>query len=183
MELDPERAKLPWYALHTYSGFEQRVKMSLEERVRNNNLTAKFGNIIVPQESVEELVRGKKRTSSRKIYPGYIMVQMHLDDDTWHLVNGTPKVTGFIGDSCNPLPLTEQEVKDLIGHIEGGSAKPRARITFEEGDQVKVIDGPFTDFNAVVEEVKPDKGKVKVLISIFGRSTPVELDFVQVEKL
>ena len=183
MDLDPERAKLPWYAVHTYSGFEQRVKLSLEERIRTQNLVERFGNIIVPQETVEELVRGKKKTSTRKIYPGYIMVQMKLDDDTWHLVKGTPKVTGFIGDSNNPLPLSEQEVRDLLGHIEGGAAKPKPKVNFEQGDQVKVIDGPFTDFNATVDDVRQDKGKLRVLISIFGRSTPVELDFVQVEKL
>lgn len=183
MDLDPERAKLPWYAIHTYSGFEQRVKLSLEERIRTQNLTEWFGNIIVPQETVEELVRGKKKFSTRKIYPGYIMVQMKLNDDTWHLVKGTPKVTGFIGDSNNPLPLSEQEVHDLLGHLEGGASKPKPKVNFEQGDQVKVVDGPFTDFNAIVDEVRQDKGKLRVLISIFGRSTPVELDFVQVEKL
>lgn len=182
-ELEPERAALPWYAVHTYSGYENRVKLSLEERIRSAELEHKFGNVVMPQETVEELVRGKKKQSSRKLFPGYIMVQMHLDDESWHLVNSTPKVTGFVGDSRKPLPLTDKEVQELISQIEGGGARPRPRIQYEEGDAVKVIDGPFSDFNGTVDEVRPDKGKLRVLISIFGRNTPVELDFVQVEKL
>ncbi len=182
-KLDPERAALPWYAVHTYSGYENRVKLSLEERIRSAKLEHKFGNVIMPQETVEELVRGKKKQSSRKLFPGYIMVQMHLDDESWHLVNATPKVTGFVGDSRKPLPLTDREVGELLSQIEGGGARPRPRVQYEEGDAVKVIDGPFSDFNGTVDEVRPDKGKLRVLISIFGRNTPVELDFVQVEKL
>lgn len=182
-ELDERRAKLPWYAVHTYSGYEMRAKLSLEERIKAHSLTAKFGNILVPQETVVELVRGQKKTSTRKFLPGYILVQVDLDDETWHLVAETPKVSGFVGDSRNPSPLTSEEVQNLTRQMEGGAARPRPRVKFEEGDAVKVIDGPFADFNGTVDEVKADKGKLRVLISIFGRNTPVELDFVQVEKV
>ncbi len=183
LELDPERAALPWYVVQTYSGFELRVKLSLDERVRSLNLLPKFGNILVPQETVEDFTKaGQRKTSTRKFFPGYILVQMKLDDETWHLVKDTPKVTGFIGDSRNPSPLTETEVKALVQQMEGGAKRPRPKKQFEEGDAVKVTDGPFKDFNGTVDEVKPDKGKLRVLISIFGRNTPVELDFGQVEK-
>ena len=181
-ELPPERANLPWYVVHTYSGFEQMVKASLEERIRVEKLEDKFGNILVPQETVVELVRGQKKTSTRKFLPGYIVVQMKLDDQTWHFVSETPKVTGFVGDSQEPMPLTKKEVENLVQQIEGGGQRPKPKVSFEEGDSIKVIDGPFADFNGTVDEVKPDKGKLRVLISIFGRNTPVELDFVQVEK-
>lgn len=181
-DLDPERAALPWYVVHTYSGFEMQVKASLEERIKTKKLEKRFGNILVPQETVVELVRGQKKTSTRKFLPGYIVVQMHLDDETWHFVGDTPKVTGFVGDSRNPMPLSKKEVENLVTQIEGGGQRPKPKVHFEEGDSIKVIDGPFADFNGTVDEVKPDKGKLRVLISIFGRNTPVELDFVQVEK-
>ncbi len=182
-ELDPERAALPWYAVHTYSGFEMRVKLTLDERIKLYKLEPKFGNILVPEETVVELVRGQKKTSQRKFLPGYILVQMHFDEDTWHLVRETPKVTGFVGDSRNPSPLAPEEVQSLITQMQGGSVKPKPKVNFESGDAIKVIDGPFAEFNGVVDEVKTDKGKLRVLISIFGRNTPVELDFVQVEKV
>ncbi|MDR2337784.1 MAG: transcription termination/antitermination protein NusG [Deltaproteobacteria bacterium] len=175
---------LPWYAVHTYSGFELRVKATLEEKVRTGAISKKFGNIIIPQETTEELVRGKKKAVTRKIYPGYIMVQMLIDDETWHLLNNIPKVSGFVGDPRNPLPLSELEVADLLGNLDGTTvSKSKSRKNFEEGDQVKVIDGPFAEFSATVESVNLDKSKLKVLISIFGRNTPVELDFNQVEKV
>jgi transcriptional antiterminator NusG len=179
----PASANFPWYVVHTYSGFEARVKLTLEERVRNAKLQDKFGKIIVPQEQVVELVRGEKKTSSRKFFPGYMLIQCELNDETWHLVANTPKVTGFVGDTRNPVPLSAQEVQNLFMQMEGGAKKPRPKVQFEDGDSVKVVDGPFADFNGVVDEVKPDKGKLRVLISIFGRNTPVELDFVQVEKV
>jgi len=182
-ELDPERAALPWYAVHTYSGFEMRVKLSLEERIKLLKLEKKFGNVLVPEETVVELVRGQKKTSQRKFLPGYILVQMHFDEDTWHLVRETPKVTGFVGDSRNPSPLAQEEVQGLITQMQGGAVKPKPKVNFEQGDAIKVIDGPFAEFNGIVDEVKTDKGKLRVLISIFGRNTPVELDFVQVEKI
>lgn len=183
-ELDEARAKLPWFVVQTYSGFEMRVKMSLEERIRSLNLIPKFGKIIVPQEAVEEVTKGgQKKTSMKKVFPGYIVVQMALNDETWHLVKDTPKVTGFVGDSRNPSPLSPQEVATLLQQMEGGTKRPRPKKQFEEGDAVKVTDGPFAEFNGTVDEVKPDKGKLRVLISIFGRNTPVELDFAQVEKV
>jgi transcriptional antiterminator NusG len=182
-QLDPRRAALPWYVVHTYSGFEGRARTSLEERIRLHGLDESFGNILVPQETVVELVKGQKRTSTRKFFPGYILVQMELNDNTWHLVKETPKITGFVGDARNPSPLTTAEVDVLTKQMEGGVVKPRPKVQFEEGDAIKVIDGPFADFNGTVDEVKPDKGKLRVLISIFGRNTPVELDFVQVEKI
>ena len=182
-QLDPRRAALPWYVVHTYSGFEGRARTSLEERIRLHGLEESFGNILVPQETVVELVKGQKRTSTRKFFPGYILVQMELNDNTWHLVKETPKITGFVGDARNPSPLTTAEVDALTKQMEGGVVKPRPKVQFEEGDAIKVIDGPFADFNGTVDEVKADKGKLRVLISIFGRNTPVELDFVQVEKI
>jgi transcription termination/antitermination protein NusG len=178
----PDRSKLRWYVVHTYSGFEFKARQALEERVRQLQFQDYFGEVRVPQETVVELVRGQKKTSSRKFFPGYILVQMILNQDTWHVVKETPKVTGFVGDATDPSPLSEEEVQRVLTQAEEGAASPRAKASFEQGDVVKVIDGPFTDFNGTVEEVKPDKGKVKVLISIFGRATPVELDFIQVEK-
>lgn len=182
-ELSPEQAALPWYVVHAYSGYEMRAKLTLEERIRSTGISRKFGEIIVPEEKVVELVRGEKKTSTRKFFPGYILVQCDLDDETWHLVKDTPKITGFVGDSRNPAPITEQEVQALVKQMEGGAQRPRPSVQFEQGDSVKVVDGPFADFNGTVDEVKPDKGKLRVLISIFGRNTPVELDFVQVEKV
>jgi transcriptional antiterminator NusG len=174
--------KLQWYVVNAYSGYEFKAKQALEERIRSNNMENLFGEIHVPQETVVELVRGQKKTSNRKFFPGYLLVQMVLNQDTWHLVKETPKITGFVGDATDPSPLSDEEVQRITTQVEEGIASPRSRVSFEQGETVKVIDGPFTDFNGTVEEVKPDKGKVKVLISIFGRATPVELDFVQVEK-
>jgi len=174
-----------WYVVHTYSGYEHKVKTSLEERVRAQGRGDLFGEILVPSEKVVELVKGKKKTSSRKFFPGYILVNMLLNEDTWHIVKSTPKVTGFVGGALDPSsvpPISEAEVREITHQMEEGAVKPRPKVLFEQGEQVKVVDGPFADFNGVVEEVKPDKGKLRVLISIFGRATPVELDFVQVEK-
>lgn len=174
-----------WYVVHTYSGYEHKVKLSLEERVRAMSNPELFGEILVPSEKVVELVKGKKKTSSRKFFPGYILVNMKLNDETWHIVKSTPKVTGFVGGALTPddvPPISEAEVREIAHQMEEGAAKPKPKVLFEQGESVKVIDGPFQDFNGTVEEVKPDKGKLRVLISIFGRATPVELDFVQVEK-
>jgi transcriptional antiterminator NusG len=171
-----------WYVVHTFSGFEQKVKAALEERVRSMGKAEQFGEILVPVEKVMELVKGKKKTSSRKFFPGYILVQMDLDDETWHVVKETPKVTGFVGGTTNPAPVSEEEVKAITQQMEEGAVKPKPRVLFSVGESVKVVDGPFVDFNGIVEEVRPDKGKLRVLISIFGRATPVELDFVQVER-
>ena len=175
-------SELKWYVVHAHSGFEFKAKQALEERVRTYNLSHQFGEVRVPQETVVELVRGQKRTSNRKFFPGYILVQMLLNQDTWHLVKETPKITGFVGDATDPQPLSEDEVTRIMAQVEEGAASPRSKTSFEQGEAVKVIDGPFAEFNGTVEEVKPEKGKLKVLISIFGRATPVELDFMQVEK-
>ena len=174
-----------WYAVHTYSGFENKVKKSLEERVRQEALEDSVGEILIPMEQVVEMVKGEKKTSKRKFFPGYVLVQMEMNDRTWHLVKGTPKVTGFVGNAKRPeeVPaIRDEEVSRLTAQISEGVMKPKPKVQFDEGDQVRVIDGPFANFNGTVEDVKPDKGKVRVLVSIFGRATPVELDFMQVEK-
>jgi transcriptional antiterminator NusG len=171
-----------WYVVHTFSGYEYKVKTALEERIKTLGKQEFFGEVLVPTEKVVELVKGKKKTSSRKFFPGYILVQMEMNEETWHIVKGTPKVTGFVGGGTNPPPVPDEEVKAITHQMEEGAAKPRPRVLFSVGESVKVVDGPFADFNGVVEEVKPEKGKLRVLISIFGRATPVELDFVQVER-
>lgn len=174
-----------WYIVHTYSGFERKAKLALEERIRTLGQQEAFGDILVPEEQVVELVKGKKRTSSRKFFPSYILVQMEMNDQTWHVVRETPKVTGFVGGTDDPQTIpsvSEAEVAAIHQQVEEGALRPKPKISFVTGEGVKVIEGPFQDFTGVVEEVKPDKGKLRVLISIFGRSTPVELDLVQVEK-
>jgi transcriptional antiterminator NusG len=171
-----------WYVVHTYSGYEHKAKAALEERIRALGRTEEFGDVLVPAEKVVELVKGRKKTSSRKFFPGYILVNMALNDETWHVVKATPKITGFVGDARNPSPISENEVRDITQQMAEGAARPKPKVQFEAGESVKVIDGPFQDFNGVVEDVKAEKGKLRVLISIFGRATPVELDFVQVER-
>lgn len=174
---------LKWYVVHVYSGFENKVKLSLQERIAVSPHPEKFGEILVPTEQVVELVKGKRKESSRKFYPGYILVRMELDDETWHIVNDTAKVTGFLGGRDKPAPISDEEANQILKRMETGKLKPQPKFFFEPGDEVRVIDGPFTNFNGTVEEVNPEKGKIKVLVSIFGRSTPVELEFVQVTKL
>lgn len=174
---------LKWYVVHTYSGFENKAKSNLEERIKALGQEEYFGRILVPTEQVVELKKGQKKTSSRKFYPGYILVEMVLNDETWHTVKGTGKVTGFVGGGVKPSPIPTEEAERIISQIEEGVGKPKPKYKFEEGDEVRVIDGPFSNFQGVVEEVKPDKEKLRVLITIFGRSTPVELDFIQVNKL
>ncbi|RLB39847.1 MAG: transcription termination/antitermination protein NusG [Deltaproteobacteria bacterium] len=174
---------LKWYIVHTYSGFEHKVKKSLEERIKALGQEKFFGQILVPTEQVVELKKGQKKTSSRKFYPGYILVQMELNDETWHTVKDTAKVTGFVGGGVKPTPIPDEEAEKIIKQMEEGFTKPKPKYQFEEGDEVRVIDGPFSNFQGVVEEVKPDKEKLRVLITIFGRSTPVELDFIQVNKI
>ena len=172
-----------WYIVHVYSGFENKVKRSLEERIATSPNPDKFGEVLVPTEEVVELVKGKRKTSSRKFYPGYILIRMELDEETWHVVNDTQKVTGFLGGRETPAPISDEEAESILNRMKAGKLKPQPKYMFEEGDDVRVIDGPFTNFNGTVEEVNPEKGKLKVLVSIFGRSTPVELDFVQVTKI
>jgi transcriptional antiterminator NusG len=172
-----------WYIVHVYSGFENKVKAALEERIDASPHHEKFGEVLVPTEEVVELVKGKRKTSSRKFYPGYILVQMELDDGTWHVVNDTAKVTGFLGGRNKPAPISDEEADQILNRMAAGKLKPQPKYFFDSGDEIRVIDGPFTNFNGTVEEVNQEKGKIKVLVSIFGRSTPVELDFVQVQKL
>ena len=174
---------LKWYIIHVYSGFENKVKASLEERIATSQHADKFGEVVVPTEEIVELVKGKRKTSARKFYPGYILVQMDLNDETWHIVNDTAKVTGFLGGRRKPTPLSDEEAGQILNRMEAGKLKPKPKYLFESGDEVRVIDGPFANFNGTVEDVNPEKGKIKVLVSIFGRATPVELEFVQVTKL
>jgi len=174
---------LKWYIVHVYSGFENKVKSALEERIAASQVADKFGEVMVPTEQVVELVKGKRRESSRKFYPGYILVNMELTNETWHIVNDTAKVTGFLGGRSKPTPLTDEEANQILNRMEAGKLKPQPKFFFESGDEIRVIDGPFANFNGTVEEVNPEKGKIRVLVSIFGRATPVELDFVQVTKL
>jgi len=171
-----------WYVVHTYSGYEQKAKVALEERIKSLGKEGFFGEILVPSESVVEMKKGVRKTTTRKFFPGYILVKMELNDETWHVVKGTPKITGFVGNTTNPPIVPDEEVKRITQQIDEGTLKPKPKISFEKGESVRVIDGPFATFNGVVEEVNPEKGKLKVLVSIFGRATPIELDFIQVEK-
>jgi transcriptional antiterminator NusG len=174
---------LQWYVVHAYSNYEHKVKSSLEERIKRFGLDAKFGEILVPTEEVVEMREGQKRRSERKFFPGYVLVQMEMDDETWHLVKEVPKVLGFIGGSSDrPAPISEREANAILNRVQEGVDKPRPKVLFEPGEVVRVTDGPFNDFNGVVEQVNYDKNKVRVAVQILGRSTPVELDFGQVEK-
>ena len=174
---------LKWYVVHAYSNFENKVKTSLEERIKMHGLDDKFGKIMVPTEEVVEMREGQKRRSERKFFPGYVLVQMDLDEETWHLVKEVPKVLGFIGGSSDrPAPITDAEAAAILNRVEEGVDKPRPKVLFEPGEVVRVIDGPFNDFSGVVENVNYDKSKLRVAVQILGRPTPVELDFGQVEK-
>jgi transcription termination/antitermination protein NusG len=169
-----------WYVVHTYSGFENKVKISLQERIVAAGMQDCFSDVLIPEEDVVELVSGEKKTSKRKFFPGYILVHMEMNDNTWHIVKDTPKVTGFIGGKDKPTPIPDKDVENLKTRIDEGTLKPKPKFKFEEGDHVRIIDGPFTNFDGLIDEVKPEKGKLRVIVSIFGRSTPVELDFIQV---
>ena len=172
-----------WYVVHAYSGYEQQVKRSLEERVQRKGVQDKFGEILVPTEEVVEMREGQKRRSERKFFPGYVLVQMEMDDDTWHLVQDVPKVLGFIGGTGDrPSPISDKEANAILQRVQEGVEKPRPKVLFEPGEMVRIIEGPFNDFNGVVEEVDYEKSKMRVSVLIFGRSTPVELEFGQVEK-
>ena len=172
-----------WYVVHTYSQFEKSVQRALTERIQREGMQDKFGQILVPVEEVVELKSGQKSISERKFFPGYVLVEMEMTDDTWHLVKSTPKVTGFLGGSAmKPTPITAKEVQNIMQQMQAGVEKPRPKVLFEMGELVRVKEGPFTDFNGSVEDVNYDKNKIRVAVTIFGRSTPVELDFGQVEK-
>jgi transcriptional antiterminator NusG len=175
---------LRWYVVHAYSGMEKAVERNLQERIERGGMQAKFGRILVPTEEVVELKNGKKAVSQRRFFPGYVLVEMLMDDESWHLVKHTSKVTGFVGGAKNrPSPISEAEVMKIVNQMQEGIEKPKPKVEWITGELVRVKDGPFTDFNGAVEDVNYDKSKVRVSVTIFGRATPVELDFAQVEKI
>lgn len=173
-----------WYVVHAYSGFEKQVQRSLKERIERAGMQDQFGEVLVPTEEVVEMKKGVKRKSERKFFPGYVLVEMEMNEDTWHLVKDVPKVMGFIGGKQDrPAPISQKEAEAILNRVAEGVDKPRPKVLFEPGEMVRVIDGPFNDFNGTVEEINYEKSRLRVAVSIFGRSTPVELDFQQVEKL
>jgi transcriptional antiterminator NusG len=172
-----------WYIIHTYSGFEKKVKESLESRVAAFGLQDKIGRMMIPTEDVLEVRGGKKVVSSRMLYPGYVLVEMDMDDHTWHVVRNTPRVTGFVGSGETPTPLSETEVEGILHRVTTSADRPKPKLVFERGEQVRIIEGPFANFTGVVDDVNAERNTLKVSVTIFGRSTPVELDFVQVEKM
>ena len=172
-----------WYIVHTYSGFEKKVAESLQQRVAAYGLQSEIGEILIPTEDVVEMRAGKKVVSSKRFFPGYILVEMHMTDHAWHVVKNTPKVTGFVGAGAKPTPLTREEVDQILNQVTEAAEKPKPRYSFEKGDQVRINEGPFTSFNGVVDEVNLDRNTLKVMVTIFGRQTPVELDFSQVQKI
>jgi transcriptional antiterminator NusG len=171
-----------WYIVHTYSGHEAKAKQALLERARALGKAEAFDEVLIPEENVVEVVKGEKRTSKRKFFPGYILVHMDLNEETWHIVKDTPKITGFVGGGTNPPSISDEEVARMTQQIKEGAVKPKPKIRFEEGENVRVISGPFANFQGFVDEVRPDKEKVRVMVQVFGRATPVELDYTQLEK-
>ena len=174
---------MQWYIIHTYSGFEKKVKESLESRVAAYNLQDKIGRVLIPTEDVVEMRGGKKTVASRMSYPGYVLVEMDLDENTWHIVRNTPRVTGFVGSATAPPPLSEAEVDAIINRVHTPQDRPKPKVGFERNEQVRMLEGPFANFNGTVEDIDNDHSRLKVSVTIFGRSTPVELDFASVEKL
>lgn len=172
-----------WYVVHAYSGFEKSVAQALRDRIVRNEMQERFGEVLVPTEEVVEMRSGQKRRSERKFFPGYVLVKMNLSDEAYHLIKNTPKVTGFLGSGSKPMPVSEKEVQRIIGTIEEGVAAPKAVVLYEVGENVRVIDGPFASFNGSVEQVDEEKARLRVTVSIFGRATPVELEYAQVEKI
>ncbi len=183
-EAQSEKAK-NWYIVHTYSGFEERVRQNLRQRIEAMGMSDAFGDIRIPTETLVEMKGGKRREIQRKFFPGYIIVEMEMSDEAWHLVKNTPKVTGFVGSGKEPTPLTAEEVEQILHRhrVTSTKEKPKPKHTFEKGEHVRITDGPFTNFTGVVEEINQDRSTLKVMVTIFGRSTPVELEFLQVQKL
>ena len=177
-----ERIK-QWYIVHTYSGFEKKVAESLQQRVQAYGLQDEIGDVLIPTEDVVEMRGGRKVVTSKRFFPGYILVEMAMSDNVWHIVRNTPKVTGFVGAGSKPTPLTREEVDQILSQVRDSAERPKPKYTFDKGDQVRINEGPFTSFSGTVDEVNVDKNTLRVLVTIFGRSTPVELDFLQVEKL
>lgn len=172
-----------WYIIHTYSGFEEKVRTAILERARAHKVEHLITEVLVPTEKVEEMVKGERRLTDRKFYPGYVLVRMELNDTTWHVVKDTPKVTGFVGSKTEPTAIPDEEAEKILAQIREGALKPKPKIKFEPGDKVVVTEGPFTNFTGTVDEVRADRGRVRVMISVFGRPTPVELEFTQLEKI
>jgi transcription termination/antitermination protein NusG len=178
-----EAAPKSWYIVHTYSGFEKKVAESLKQRVQAYGLQDEIAEVLIPTEDVVEMRAGKKVVTPKRFFPGYILVEMNMSDHAWHVVKNTPKVTGFVGAGAKPTPLTKDEVDQILHQVKSAAEKPKPKYVFEKGEQVRINEGPFTSFNGVVDEVNLDRNTLKVMVTIFGRSTPVELDFLQVEKL
>lgn len=172
-----------WYVIHTYSGFENNVKSSIKERIKNAGLEDFVSQILVPIEEVVEVKKGKKKISPRKFFPGYVIIEMEMNDDVWYVIKNTPKVTGFLGGVKDPTPLMDEEAERLLQQIEGRATKLRPKVEFEKGEVVRVVQGPFSNFTGVIDEVNEERGKMKVMVSIFGRGTPLEVDFTQVERV
>ena len=171
-----------WYVVHTYSGFENKVRLNIMDQFRTAGVEEQLGEIVVPTEQVVEVKGGKRRTSNRKFFPGYILIEMDCNEESWYLVKNTPKVTGFLG-GTNPSALSDEEVQNVVKQMKGGAEKPARKVDFEKGENIRVVDGPFVNFTGVINEVHPDRGKVKVMLGILGRPTPVELEMLQVEKV
>ena len=179
----PTNPNFKWYIIHTYSSFEKKVKESLESRVQAFGLQEKIGRVVIPTETVTQIRGGKKYTSEQMFYPGYVLVEMDLNDDVWHVVKATPRVTGFLGGGQHPAPLSEEEVNQIVNRVSTGRDKPKLKVKFEKNESVRITEGPFANFNGMVDEVNEDRETLKVMVTIFGRSTPVELEFGQVEKV
>jgi transcription termination/antitermination protein NusG len=179
----PRNPNMKWYIIHSYSGFERKVKESLESRVTAFGLQDKIGKVLIPTESVTEVRGGKKYTSERMFYPGYVLVEMDMDDHVWHVVKATPRVTGFVGTGQQPTPLSEEEVQHIVYRVGESKDKPKLKVKFEKNEQVRITEGPFATFTGIVDDVNEDRETLKVMVTIFGRSTPVELEFNQVEKV